>query len=195
MKNYTIRCSNCSSIALLNADFKKNHFTTICDNQHKNEYNKFTQFINETNKDLNLILCNGCKKSNEEKNLFRCNQCYLFFCDKCKINHVEKNEHQQFIEFSKIDRVCPEHNEVYKYYNDEKKIHLCETCFNNLNNKKNIIKIEKINIEKINEEYYKVSQNVKICKNIQKIFTDWLNDLTNKVKNYIETLNNYCIIQ
>ncbi len=140
MKNYTIRCSNCSSIALLNADFKKNHFITICDNQHKNEYNKFTQFINETNKDLHLILCNECKKTNEEKNLFRCNQCYLFFCDKCKINHVEKSEHQNFIEFSKIDIVCPKHNQAYKYYNNEKKIHLCEACFNNLNNKKNIIK-------------------------------------------------------
>lgn len=195
MKNYTIRCSNCSSIALLNADFKKNHFITICDNQHKNEYNKFTQFINETNKDLHLILCNECKKTNEEKNLFRCNQCYLFFCDKCKINHVEKSEHQNFIEFSKIDIVCPKHNQAYKYYNNEKKIHLCEACFNNLNNKKKIIKIENINIEKINEEYYKVSQNAKICKNIQKILTDWLNDLTNKVKNYIETINNYCIIQ
>ena len=36
IKTYPIRCSNCSNISILNADFKKNYFCTICDNSHKN---------------------------------------------------------------------------------------------------------------------------------------------------------------
>ncbi len=202
-KNYPIRCPLCSGISILNADFKKNYFCTICDNQHKNEYNSFESFIKETNKDLNSILCHECKKSNEEINLYRCgeNECNLFFCDECKENHKhdEKNESQNFIEIDKIDIYCPIHKEKYKYYNIEKNNHLCEICFNNLGDTKNIIKIEQAlkHRDKFNitEEYNKISENVIICKNIQKIFNSWLNTLINKAKNFVETLNNYCILQ
>ena len=36
IKNYPIRCSDCLNIALLNADFKRNFFSTICPNNHEN---------------------------------------------------------------------------------------------------------------------------------------------------------------
>ena len=117
-KNYPIRCPICSGISILNADFKKNYFCIICDNQHKNEYNSFESFIRETNKDLNSILCHECKKSNEEINLYRCgeNECNLFFCDECKENHKhdEINESPNFIEIDTIDIYCPIHKEKYK---------------------------------------------------------------------------------
>ena len=100
-KNYPIRCSNCSNIAILNADFKKNYFCTICDNKHKNEYNSFNSFINEACKNLDNILCNECKKLNDGS-LFRCNICNLFICNECKSTHNEKYDHKDFIEMNKI---------------------------------------------------------------------------------------------
>ena len=195
--NYPIRCSNCSNIAILNADFKKNHFTTICGNKHKNEYNLFSDFLAGANKDLFKILCNECHKSNEEINLFKCHDCNLFFCNDCKNNHFEKKNHQFFVEINKIDYFCAFHNEKYKYFNKDKNHHICQICYNNLNNKNNNIEIEKLleNKQNINNEYKKVIENIKICKNIEKQLTDWINDLANKIKTYCQTLNNYFLIQ
>ena len=197
IKNYPVRCSECSKIAILKADFKNNSFTTICDNQHKNEYNSFTSFMLEANKDLSKILCNECQKSNDEQKLFKCNNCNLFFCDECKNSHNERNNHPYFVEMDKIDNYCAIHDEKVKYFNNDNKSHICQICYNNLNNKKNIIEIEKIaeNQEKISKQYAKISENITICKNIQKILYDWLDDLTKKVHNYCESLNNYYFIQ
>ena len=39
-------------LAILNADFKKNHYITICENNHKNEFNSFSEFMAGANKDL-----------------------------------------------------------------------------------------------------------------------------------------------
>ena len=195
--NYPIRCSDCSNIAILNADFKKNHYITICENNHKNEFNSFSEFISGANKDLFKILCHECHKSNDEINLFKCHNCNLFFCNDCKINHIEENNHQFFVEIDKIDCFCAFHNEKFKYFNKDKNHHICCTCYKNLNNKNNNIEIEKLleNKQNINNEYKKVVENIKICKNIEKLLVDWLNELNNKIKKYCETLNNYCLTQ
>ena len=42
-KNYPIRCSDCLNIALLNVDFKRRCFSTICGNNHKKEYSSFSK--------------------------------------------------------------------------------------------------------------------------------------------------------
>ena len=195
-KNYPIRCSNCSNIAILNADFKKNYFCTICDNKHKNEYNSFNSFINEACKNLDNILCNECKKLNDGS-LFRCNICNLFICNECKSAHNEKYDHKDFIEMNKIDICCPIHGEKFKYFNTENKNHLCENCYHNINDKKNIVEIKQFYIsdEKIKEAQNKIKENILICKNVQKLFNEWINELTEKVQNYVDTLKNYCLIQ
>lgn len=197
IKNYPIRCCQCSRIATLKADFKNDSFTTICDNQHRNEYNSFSSFMLEANKDLSKVLCNDCQKSNDEEKLFKCNNCNLFFCDECKNSHKEKNDYPNFVEINKIDNYCAIHDEKYKYFNNKEKRHICQICYNNLINKKNIIEIEKIaeNQEEISKQYAKVSENITICKNIQKILYDWLEEITKKVHNYCESLNNYYFIQ
>ena len=194
--NYPIRCSDCSNITIINADFKKNHFITICENKHKNEYNLFSDFLTGANKDLLKMLCNECHKSNDEIKLFKCHNCNLFFCNDCKNHHFENKNHILFVEINKIDCFCPFHNEKYKYFNKDNNQHICHICYNNLNNKNNIIEIEKLleNKQNINNEYKKVIENIKICKNIEKLFNDWLNELATKIKRYCETLNNYCLI-
>jgi hypothetical protein len=151
----------------------------------------------EANKDLSKVLCNVCQKSNDEEKLFKCNNCDLFFCDECKNSHNEKNDHPNFVENNKIDNYCAIHDEKYKYFNNKEKRHICQICYNNLINKKNIIEIEKIaeNQEEISKQYAKVSENITICKNIQKILYDWLEEITKKVHNYCESLNNYYFIQ
>ena len=120
INNYSIRCSDCSNIPIINFDFKKDHFTTICEKNHKNEYNSFREFLTGTNKDLSKSLCNECHRSNEEINLFMCNKCNLFFCNNCKSNHSENKNHQFFVEINKIDYYCAFHNEKYKYFNKDK---------------------------------------------------------------------------
>ena len=197
INNYPIRCPDCSNIAILNADFKKNHFTTICENKHKNEFNQFSEFLAGANKDLFKILCNECHKSNNEINLFKCYDCHLFFCNECKSNHFERKNHKFLVEINKIDNFCVFHNQKYKYFNKEKNHHICHICYNNLNNKNNNIEIEKLleNRQNINNQYKKVIENIKIVKNTEKLFHEWLNELTTRIKKYFETLNNYFLIQ
>ena len=200
IKTYPIRCSNCSNISILKADFKKNYYCTICDKGHKNEYNSFSSFLLGANKDLSKMLCHECQKSTEEIRLYKCHNCDLFYCEDCKGIHSEKNNHDYFQEINKFDGICPVDNEKFKYFNIEKKSHFCEICFNNNknnNNKRNNIELEKIigNKDGIEREYNKVKENMTICNSIQKIMNDWLNELTNKVKNYCETLNNYYWVQ
>ena len=196
-KNYPIRCSDCSNIAILKADFKKNIFYTMCDNHHRNEYNSFSSFIKEANKNFENILCNECKNSNNGLNIFRCNTCHLFICNDCKSIHTEKFEHKDFEELNKIDNHCPIHHEKYKYFNQDRKYHLCETCFNSLGERENIIEIGQFleSEANINSEYKKAIENVTICQNIQKAFNNWLDELSAKIQNYCDTLHNYCLLQ
>lgn len=197
IKNYPIRCSDCLNIALLNADFKRNNFSTICKNNHKNVYYSFSSFINGVNIDLDEIICNECQKSRDEINIFKCNDCNLVFCSNCKINHSETINHKSFLEINQIDDYCAIHNEKIIYFNNDEQSHICQMCYDNMNKRGNFVKIEEIleNESKIEKEYNKVMNNIIICKNIQKIFYEWLNDLSKKVHNYCETLNNYCLIQ
>ena len=197
IKNYPIRCSDCLNIALLNADFTRNYFSTICGNSHKNEYSSFSSLIKGTYRELEKVLCNECQKSKDEINLFKCNDSNLVFCDNCKINYTEKKEPPIFLEINKIDDYCAIHNEKIIYFNNDEKRPICQICYENMNKKGNIIQIEDIleNKSKIEQEYNKVKNNITICKNVQKLFYEWLNDLTKKVHNYCEALDNYCFLQ
>ena len=196
VNNYPIRCSHCSKIPILNADFKNNYYCTICENKHKNNYNSFSSFLEDSNKDLNLIVCNICLKSKGQESLLKCHDCNLFFCYDCKNIHQEKSEHIYYEESNKIDNFCGIHNEKHKYYDVKNQRHLCKICYQEIEDKNNIIEIGNIleNKERINKEYKKAIENNLICKNIQKQLFNWLNDLTKRVKIVCETLNNYHLI-
>ena len=196
IKSYPIRCSKCSKIAILIADFKNKKFCTKCDEGHQIEYFSSSEFLSQSNKDIDSILCNGCQKNRKEADLYKCKICDLCLCNDCKSEHREKRGHSNFSEINKIDTYCDKHDEKFKYFNNENKDHLCETCLNNLTNKKNIIEIKKIfNNKKINDEYQKNLENIAIIKNSMKAFNNWINELIQKVNNYCETLNNYFYLQ
>ena len=196
-KNYPIRCSDCLNIALLEVDFNRRCFSTICGNNHKKEYSSFPSFIKGANRNLDKFLCNQCQKSKDEINLQKCNNCDLVFCDNCKNNHNKKINHELFVEINKIDEYCAIHNEKNVYFNNDEKKNICQICYDNMIKKENCIKIEDIilNKSKIEQEYNKVINNINNCKNVQKLFNAWLDDLTKKVHNYCEALNNYCLLQ
>ena len=47
-KDYPLRCPICFRIPRFYGDFEKNYFYTLCDNQHKNEYDSFDSFFKES---------------------------------------------------------------------------------------------------------------------------------------------------
>ena len=192
IKAFQIRCPDCFNFVNFNGDFKGHIFSTECINHHKKKYNSFLSFFSETK-----ILCCGCQQSLDNIIKFKCNDCKYFFCNDCKNNHTEKEKHELFEEINKIDSYCAIHNEKYKYFYLDSKDHICQTCYNNLNNKNNCIKFGSISIneEKINKEYSQVMENNQICKNIKKAFNEWLNELNKEFENYFEALNNYYQIQ
>ena len=136
-KGFSLSCSICSKIPRFIADFEKNYFFTFCDNQHKIESISFDFFLENSTKDLNNVLCYNCQKSEKDlSKLFQCTECYLFFCSNCKSKHTEENSHNNFISGDKMNTYCSQHNEPYKYYNNMKKKHLCQKCFDEKKKKK-----------------------------------------------------------
>ena len=91
-----IRCPKCYSIPKLGADFKSDIFSIKCENNHFSTYNSYKSLTENTNKSLSNILCNVCKKPSSEIDIYRCNECFLFFCNECKVKHEEFN-HSNFI--------------------------------------------------------------------------------------------------
>ena len=153
-KGSSLVCSICSKYPRFSADFEKNYFFTFCDNRHKIESFSFDLFLENSTKDLNNVLCNKCQKSEKDfSKLFHCTKCYLFFCSNCKSKHTEEETHNNFISADKINTYCSQHNEPYKYYNNIKKNHLCQKCFD-----------EKI---KNNSEYYKNNNIIELSKHVK----------------------------
>ena len=69
----------------------------------------FDEFIDNTNKKFDSLLCNKCKK--ESDSMFQCTDNNLFFCQNCK----EKYELNNFIEINEIDTTCPSHHIKFKF--------------------------------------------------------------------------------
>ena len=136
-KGFSFSCPKCSKIPRFSADFEKKYFFTFCDNTHKIESFSFDDFLENSAKDLNNVLCNKCQKSEKDfSKLFYCVECYLFFCSDCKSKHIEECSHNNFISADKMNTYCSQHNEPYKYYNNMKKKHLCQKCFDEKKKKK-----------------------------------------------------------
>ena len=165
-ESYSIRCPKCYSIPKLNADFKNDIFSIKCENNHFLEYNSYISLSENTSRNLCNILCNVCKKSSSEIDIYRCNECFLFFCNKCKVKH-EKINHSNFIELNKIDTY---------------------SCKNKNNE---ILK----DISEINKEIEKVEENINRTHKFLNLFNEWLKEISNKVNNYSKTLNNYFMMQ
>lgn len=202
--DFLIRCPNCSNISKFYADFEKNYFYTSCVLNHKNEYTLFDSFLENSYKNLKILLCQECQKSVEDccSNMFKCNTCNLFFCSNCKEKHKNEISHSKFISIERMDNYCPIHNEEYKYFDNNKKKHLCQTCLNRgekdaKNKKENIIEIAKFCKFKdnINENYYKSKEIIKMYNNINKGIKEWLKRISNKFNAFLNAIKNYCILQ
>ena len=203
LKFYPVRCPNCSKIPRFSADFEKNYFCTKCDLNHKNEYNSFDEFLENSNKDFNNLLCYECQYPNEDFSaMLYCEECYLFLCTKCHKKHIEETSHLDFISLDKMDNYCSKHNEIYKYFDNNQKKHLCEKCLNRENNnnkdiKENIIEISKFSKikERLQENYGKAKENIKMYNNISRVINEWLQKITNKLTNFLDSIKNYCTLQ
>ena len=201
-KDYPIRCPICSEISRLNIDLQKISFSTICDNKHKFEYSSFDSFFKNCYKIMGDLICHDCKKSKDECTmLFRCNKCFLFICSECKSKHSKDTNHSNYIELEKIDKYCPKHSELYKYYDTNKKINLCERCKNliveqqkeNCNNMIETSKFKKF--DNLKDYTKKLQENILIWNNIIKITNDWMNNFIKEFNAYLNSINDYIILK
>ena len=196
-KYYPIRCPICSRIPRFYAEFEKNSFYTICDNNHRMDYNTFDSFYENSNKKLDSVLCEECHKSlNDDDNAFQCNNCYFFLCQECKSKHEEETNHLNYVEKNKIDIYCPKHNKLYKYYDNKKKSNICENCLDE-NEDKNVLETSKYikYVETLDAYVKKVRENILISKNINKLFNEWLEMLKEKIAIFLDSINNYTLLQ
>ena len=200
-KDYPIRCPICSEIPRLNIDIQKMRFSTICENLHKYEYNSFDTFFKNCYKIMDDLICHECKKSKDESTkLFRCNKCYLFMCSECiskHIEHIEETNNSKYIELGKIDKYCPKHSELYKYYDTHRKISLCERCKDKQKeNCNNIIETSKYKKFGNLSDYIKsLKENILIWNNIIKIISDWINSFIKEFNKYLNSINDYILLK
>lgn len=198
VRDFPIRCPICWKIPRFYADFVKNYYFTSCDNQHKNEFYSFDSFIENTNKDINCLLCNNCHKEIEDfSRFYKCNICNIFICFECRKKHEKEKKHLNFIESNKIDNFCSNHNEEYKYYDSIKKSNLCQKCITeNINNKKILKLSNHINYEKtINNYIKKVEENIIMWNNASSLINEWLKEFVEKIKIFTKSINNYILLQ
>ena len=201
-KFYPIRCPNCSKIPRFSADFEKSYFCTNCDLNHKNEYKSFDLFLENSAKDFYNLLCYECQNQNEDfSTIFYCDKCHFFLCSKCHQKHIEETSHLDYISLDKMDNYCSKHDEIYKYYDNNKKKNLCEKCYRENNNnkdiKENIIEISRHSIIKeiLKENYYKAKENIKMYNNISRVINEYLQIITNKFNTILNSIKNYCTLQ
>ena len=103
-ENYPHVCPKCYSIPIIDIDFQNNKYNIICDNGHFYNFDSFNSFEINTTKNLNNLLCHNCKiDSNYRQNFYRCNNCFLYFCNDCKLSHEKEKLHSNFFELKEIN--------------------------------------------------------------------------------------------
>ena len=207
-----IRCPICSSLVnIIEANFRSNFFSIKCPNKHKDNFinfNSFSSFCENVLKNIENILCNNCKNSKNETSIYRCNNCYLFFCEECKINHENNLGHMNYININEIDydninnTKMPKKNEINKeYHNIKNNIDICNkfrVLFNEWINKitkkfndymlllNNYLSLEKIIVSNLIKYYDMEEMNINktILQNYEILYP-------NKyfINNYIQSLN------
>ena len=200
---FCLRCPECWRIPRIFCDFYNNYYYTNCDKQHKNEFNTFESFFENTHKIIENLLCQICKKNEKDfSKMYSCNDCNLFFCSDCKEKHTEKTNHSIFIDLNKFDINCEKHYEPFKYFTNDKKKNLCEKCYNeeiekNPNFENNVFKESKYNhyYEKINDNYNKSKENLLMWKTTIKLIKEWLQNMVNKFNIFLNSINNFCLLR
>ena len=116
--------------------------------------------------------------------------------------HTEETSHSEFISLDKMDNYCSKHGEIYKYFDNNAKKHLCEICLKrDINNNKyikdNLLEISKFIKfkESIDKNSFKAKENIKMYNNIAKVINEWLEKITNKFNTFLNSIRNYCILQ
>ena len=201
--DFEIKCPICYKNARIQIDLDNNCYSTICDNQHKNESHSYNSFLQNSLINLNNLLCHECQKSEEgQSKLLCCNKCFLFFCSDCNSKHTKETSHKDFISIDKMNDYCIIHNEKYKYFDNNKKRHLCQKCLDDIIHSKNVYTKNIIELsdyikyeDTIDEYLRKAKENVKMFNNISRAVNEWLKDLTLKYHSYLNNLKNYCELQ
>ena len=193
-KEYPIRCPDCWESSRLSANIMKKNYMLLCDQKHKNMFTSFKDLIESSDKKFSSLLCSQCKTDKDV--IYRCNDNNLFFCSECKNNYESKN----FISIDEIDNTCSKHNRRYKYYDISKSKNICEVCFDedkeNYQKNGNYIEIEKnVNYKDIDKNYKKAIENIKMWKNICKLFNDWLKKFNDTFNEFLNSITNYCLLQ
>lgn len=202
-ERFCFRCSECWRIPRIFCNFFDNNYNTICDKQHKNEYQTFDSLLENTYKNVENLLCQICKKSEKDlSKMFGCNDCNLFFCSKCKEKHTEETNHSNFLDLNKFDINCEKHYEQFKYFSKDIKKSLCEKCYSeeikkNPKFKNNVIKeSEYLNdYEKIKDNYNKSKECLLMWKTTTKLIKEWLLNIVNRFNNYLNSINNFCLLR
>ena len=198
IKDYPIRCATCWRIPKFYGNFAKDYFFTQCDKQHKNEYHSFESFLENTNKEIDSLLCYECKNEiSDNSKMSFCNICNLSLCLDCQKKHEQKTHHNNFIQVNKIDNYCTNHNEEFEYYDSFGKLNLCQKCINEKEKKNNVLKTSKyINYkETLNDYIKKIKEHIIIWNKLSTLTNEWIKDIIEKLNVFINSINNYIILQ
>ena len=123
INNSQLRCSTCFKLPLFSVN-SQNEISLLykCGHLEKIESNKLQELCNAKFK------C-SCNKLVLKSNLnYICSSCKNIICPVCLNEHFEKCLFIFFVELSKIDNTCLEHNEKYEAYCETCELGLCEKC-------------------------------------------------------------------
>ena len=166
--NYPYLCPKCYSIPKLDIDFQSNNYNIICDNNHKYTFNSYSSFKENASKKLNNLLCQNCMVCpNDKSQLYRCNNCFLFFCESCKLKHKEESYHSNFIELNSINKF-PINNLKFS------------SSFGSTT--------------EFEKEYLNIMESKKIYENFKKEMLNIFNDMYSKITSYFEVFDNFFLV-
>ena len=164
INNTQLRCVNCFKLPLF---FKNSHdeinIAYKCGHLEKLGINKLPELCPSNFKcQCNKLLL----KSNKN---YACSCCKRIICSVCLDDHFEKCLSIFFIEISKIDNTCLEHNEKYEAYCEICELSLCDKCCKEhhhyVEKGKNDI-INSKELKNFNSKIQEIDKNKKSGKNI-----------------------------
>ena len=193
-----IICSECKESCFI--DIKDYNFTLFgCKNNH-NVNNISIENFEKTQKIQNLKkICQKCNKNTKE--YYKCLNCSVYFCSKCKLEHIKEHK---IIENEKINYICNEHYEIYTKYCIKCNKNLCIQCEkehknheniyfgdilpNNINKENEKLKELKECIDKLNNEVNERIEKLKFIMRNLKLYYDisnsFINNYNNNNRNY-----------
>ena len=181
------RCPKCYLIPSIRIYEEQNKLKLYfkCGNNHEFK-DDFTSLYNQSKIDFDNITCKICSIKKLDKKFYICNECKNFFCNKCRIEHIEKNSNHLCLNLNKYDSRCKIHNKDLIGYCDEHQMNYCDYCPKNnheFNRNKLIYDEEVNNYENIIKNYEnKIIDNNKELDSFIKKIEEILTIIKNQIK-------------